>query len=155
MSEQGSAPAVEVRLVEKVDSAVLAAVHHLLPQLSGCALPSGEEVEAMVGQGAARLYIAWIGSRAVGMLTLVIFAIPTGRRAWIEDVVVDGAERGKGIGEALTRAALDAARAEGVRTVDLTSRPTREAANRLYQKVGFKTRETNLYRFDFGGPAGP
>ena len=56
--------------------------------------------------------------------------------------------RGRGIGEALTRAALERARQEGARTVDLTSRPTREAANRLYQRVGFKLRQTNLYRYD-------
>jgi ribosomal protein S18 acetylase RimI-like enzyme len=69
-------------------------------------------------------------------------------RAWIEDVVVDTEERGKGIGEALTLAALDRARVEGAKPVDLTSRPSREAANRLYQRVGFQSRQTNLYRFD-------
>jgi ribosomal protein S18 acetylase RimI-like enzyme len=69
-------------------------------------------------------------------------------RAWIEDVVVDDAARGQGMGEALTLAAIERARQEGAKTVDLTSRPSREAANRLYQRVGFKPRQTNLYRFD-------
>jgi ribosomal protein S18 acetylase RimI-like enzyme len=77
----------------------------------------------------------------------VVFPIPTGIRAWIEDVVVDEAARGRGVGEALNRHALDRARAEGAKTIDLTSRPTREAANRLYLRLGFVPRETNIYRF--------
>ena len=82
----------------------------------------------------------------VGALTLVLFRIPTGLRAWIEDVIVDEAARGRGIGEALNQAAIERARAAGARTVDLTSRPSREAANRLYQRLGFVERETNVYR---------
>ena len=93
------------------------------------------------------LYVARHEGRIVGTLTLAIFAIPTGRRAWIEDVVVDEAARGLGVGEQLTMAAVDEARRRGVRSVDLTSRPTREAANALYQKLGFGLRETNVYRF--------
>jgi len=86
----------------------------------------------------------------VGMLTLVVFRIPTGVRAWIEDVVVDSSAGRRGAGEALTRAALELAGERGAHTVDLTSRPSREAANRLYQKVGFESRETNVYRFRLG-----
>ena len=86
--------------------------------------------------------------RSVGTLTLVVFRIPTGVRAWIEDVVVDDAARGHGVGEALNQFALDLARGKGAKTVDLTSRPSREAANRLYQRIGFQPRETNVYRFD-------
>ncbi|MCS5685302.1 MAG: GNAT family N-acetyltransferase, partial [Acidimicrobiales bacterium] len=74
------------------------------------------------------------------------FRIPTGLRAWIEDVVVDEAARGRGIGDALNRAAIERARAAGARTVDLTSRPSREAANRLYRRLGFVERGTNMYR---------
>ncbi len=83
----------------------------------------------------------------VGSLTLAMFRIPTGLRAWIEDVIVDGSQRGKGIGEALTREALAAAQGAGATTVDLTSRPSREAANRLYQRIGFERRNTNVYRY--------
>ena len=83
----------------------------------------------------------------VGSLTLVVFHIPTGIRAWIEDVVVDSDARGKGVGEVLNKFALDEAKRQGATTVDLTSRPSREAANRLYQRIGFKARETNVYRF--------
>jgi ribosomal protein S18 acetylase RimI-like enzyme len=82
------------------------------------------------------------------MLTLAVFRIPTGLRAWIEDVVVDEAARGRGVGAALTRAAIAVAGDRGARTVDLTSRPSREAANRLYQRLGFVERETNVYRFE-------
>jgi ribosomal protein S18 acetylase RimI-like enzyme len=82
----------------------------------------------------------------VGMLTLVAFEIPTGLRALIEDVVVDDAVRGSGAGSALVAAALAYASSLGARTVDLTSRPHREAANRLYLRMGFETRATNVYR---------
>jgi ribosomal protein S18 acetylase RimI-like enzyme len=84
----------------------------------------------------------------VGSLTLASFRIPTGLRAWIEDVVVDQGARGAGVGEALLRHALALATGAGARSVDLTSRPSREAANRLYRRVGFKPRETNVWRYD-------
>ncbi len=83
----------------------------------------------------------------VGMLTLAIFRIPSGIRAWIEDVVVDTEMRGNGIGAALVRQAIEIAQRSGARTIDLTSRPGREAANRLYQRLGFKQRSTNVYRY--------
>ena len=82
------------------------------------------------------------------MATLATFRIPTGLRAWIEDVVVDEAGRGQGVGEALTNAMVERARELGCRTVDLTSRPSREAANRLYQRAGFVARDTNVYRLE-------
>ena len=81
------------------------------------------------------------------MLTLATFTIPTGLRAWVEDVVVDGEARGQGAGQALVEAAVEHAGKLGARTVDLTSRPSREAANRLYRRAGFKLRETNVYRY--------
>ena len=84
----------------------------------------------------------------VGSLTLVLFRIPTGMRAWIEDVVVDGEARGLGVGEALNRHAVELAAERGARSVDLTSRPSRDAANRLYRRLGFLPRETNVYRFE-------
>lgn len=148
------------------------AVHHLLPQLSGSArLPSGLEIDEIVASRATTLLLASDdgsgtekpgpqGRRAyeaddgaepgrpiVGMLTLVTFRLPTGVRAWIEDVVVDSGSRGRGVGEALTQAALEIAADRGAQTVDLTSRPSREAANRLYHRMGFEPRETNVYRF--------
>jgi ribosomal protein S18 acetylase RimI-like enzyme len=87
------------------------------------------------------------GNRIIGTLTLVMFRIPTAMRAWIEDVVVDDVARGRGVGEALTRAAVDLARRRGAKTVDLTSRRSRQAAHRLYEKAGFHVRDTSVYRF--------
>ena len=84
----------------------------------------------------------------VGTSTLAVFRIPTALRAWIEDVVVDAEARGQGVGEALTRAMVERARERGCRTVDLTSRPHREDANRLYRRMGFHQRDTNVYRLD-------
>ena len=124
-------------------------------------MPSGAEVAEIVDSPATVLLVArddapthvtygapqGPGGPIVGMLTLAIFRIPTGTRAWVEDIVVDNACRGRGIGEALTQAAVALAGTRGAVTVDLTSRPSREAANRLYQKVGFELRETNVYRF--------
>ena len=86
------------------------------------------------------------GDRIVGMLTLAVFLIPTGVRAWIEDVVVDEAARGSGVAADLVEAALARSAALGARTVDLTSRPDRAAANRLYLRLGFEVRQTNVYR---------
>ncbi len=123
----------------------------LVPQLSSSnPPPDDDQLRAIIASPASVLLVArdGDGGRILGSLTLVVFPIPTGVRAWIEDVVVDEAARGRGVGEALNRAALDRARAEGARTVDLTSRPTREAANRLYQRLGFVQRDTNIYRYE-------
>jgi ribosomal protein S18 acetylase RimI-like enzyme len=97
------------------------------------------------------MFVAHHEGIIVGSLTLAVFTIPTGSRAWIEDVVVDESARGLGAGEALTMAALDAAKAKGATSVDLTSRPSREAANHLYLRLGFVARETNVYRFSLEG----
>jgi ribosomal protein S18 acetylase RimI-like enzyme len=111
--------------------------------------PSAAEVEEIVRSPASHLLLARDADGAiVGTLTLAVFRIPTGLRAWIEDVVVDEAARGQGVGAALTNAAIRLANQRGARTVDLTSRPSREGANRLYQRLGFLERETNVYRFE-------
>ena len=130
----------------------------LVPQLSSSSPPpSAEQLAEIVASPSTVLLVARLGGEGeeqgrggaiVGTLTLVLFRIPTALRAWIEDVVVDESVRGRGVGEALNRAALDRAAAAGARTVDLTSRPSRAAANRLYQRLGFVERETNVYRFE-------
>jgi len=130
---------------------LVAAFAALIPQLSSSnPPPTASEVAAMVDADASVVLVARDGADGpiVGSLTLALFRIPTGVRAWIEDVVVDESVRGRGVGEALTMMALDRARTAGARTVDLTSRPSREAANRLYRRVGFVERSTNVYRFD-------
>jgi ribosomal protein S18 acetylase RimI-like enzyme len=139
---------VEIEAVTQATSDLVESLNRLLPQLSSSAEPlTLNDVAWMVSSDVVTLYVARHEGRIVGTLTLAVFAIPTGRRAWIEDVVVDESARGLGVGEQLTMAAVDEARRRGVRSVDLTSRPTREAANALYQKLGFEHRETNVYRF--------
>ena len=141
---------VSVSEARSVDDELVDAFARLTPQLSRSnPAPTREQLEEVVRSEASRLLIARDDSGAiVGSLTLVLFRIPTGFRAWIEDVVVDEAARGQGIGEALNREALRVAKDAGAVTVDLTSRPSREAANRLYQRIGFKARDTNVYRYD-------
>lgn len=139
---------VAVEEVREVSDEIVDAWQRLLPQLSRSAPPVTREVlEEIVQSPATVLFAARVDGSIVGSLTLALFRIPTGMRAWIEDVVVDEAARGAGVGEQLTRAAIARAEHEGCRTVDLTSRPSREAANRLYQRVGFEMRETNVYRY--------
>ena len=104
------------------------------------------ELEAIIDGPTSVVLVARVDDHVVGMLTLVTFAIPSGLRAWIEDVVVDDQRRGTGVGKALTLAAINHARTMGARSVDLTSRPSREVANRLYVKLGFQRRDTNVYR---------
>lgn len=141
--------AVSVEVAEQVTPTLVDAFARLVPQLSRSSSPPGaEELEALLAAPGTSVLVAYDGDAVVGTLTLVAFRIPTGVRAWIEDVVVDEAARGKGVGEALTRRALELAGEVGAATVDLTSRPSREAANRLYQRLGFERRDTNVYRFD-------
>lgn len=133
------------------DGEIVAAVQGLVPQLSNsAAVPSLEQVAELCSAEATTLLLARLDGAIVGMLVLVLFRLPTGMRAWIEDVVVDGSVRGEGVGEALTREALERAAAAGAVTVDLTSRPSRAAAIRLYERMGFERRETGVYRWRGG-----
>ena len=114
---------------------------------SGSVRPiSLERLGELADSGATRIYLAKEGSVVLGMLSLVVFSIPTGTKAWVEDVVVDGQARGKGVGKSLVRHALEEASRLKAKAVDLTSRPSREAANLLYQSLGFEVRQTNVYR---------
>lgn len=143
---------IAVEEVTEVTSEVVAALGRLVPQLSSSAPPLTEtQVAEIVASPATTLLVARDdGGHIVGSLTLALFRIPTGVRGWIEDVIVDEEARGAGVGEALSRAALERAGAAGARSVDLTSRPSREAANRLYRRLGFEPRDTNVWRFESG-----
>jgi ribosomal protein S18 acetylase RimI-like enzyme len=145
---------IEITESTEVTPELVEAFERLTPQLSRSNPPptSGELAE-IASSEATILLVARDPERQgadaiVGSLTLALFRIPTGLRAWIEDVVVDDSVRGQGVGEALNRCALEMARLRGARTVDLTSRPSRDAANRLYRRLGFEPRETNVYRYD-------
>jgi ribosomal protein S18 acetylase RimI-like enzyme len=142
---------IEVVAASGVDEELIAAFNRLVPQLSRSAVvPPPELIREIVEAQASTVLIARDARdnrRIVGLLTLVVFRIPTGVRAWIEDVVVDEAVRGRGVGEALSQEAVRRAVGLGARTVELTSRPAREAANRLYQRLGFVRRDSNVYRY--------
>lgn len=142
--------AVTIAIAEPADAEALTeALQGLVPQLSRSnPPPSLDAVRTMLAHQAITQFVARGDTGAiVGVATLAVFPIPTGHRAWVEDVIVDEAVNGQGIGRLLTEAMLDRARELGCVTVDLTSRPSREAANHLYRKVGFEPRETNVYRF--------
>jgi GNAT superfamily N-acetyltransferase len=141
---------VKVEIATTLTPAIVDAMARLTPQLSGSKPPpTTAELSDVVASPATDLFIALADDGTiVGTATLVTFRIPTGVRGWIEDVVTDAAARGQGVGTALTEAMLDRAREVGCLTVDLTSRPKREDANRLYQKLGFVARDTNVYRYD-------
>lgn len=152
---------MSVELIEQSSPELVAAMERLIPQLSRSAKPlTAEQTQALVDQDSVYLFvfrtdkpvIAADGNEVeagtiLGMLSLATFAIPTGVRAWVEDVVVDAGTRSMGAGQQLVEAAVAHAQKIGARTVDLTSRPSREAANRLYRRCGFELRETNVYRY--------
>ena len=143
------ASTVPVEIAAQASEELLAACHRLIPQLSSSAAPiTVNELAEIVNGESTMMFVARVDNQIVGLLTLAVFRIPTAVRAWIEDVVVDSSARGHGVGEALNLAAIAEAKRRGAKTVDLTSRPSREAANRLYQRIGFVARDTNVYRFD-------
>jgi ribosomal protein S18 acetylase RimI-like enzyme len=139
---------VKVEVITEVTDELVTAFGRLVPQLSRSAPPPDRDgLAAMIRHDAITLLVAWLDGEVVGTLTLVMFPIPTGLRAWIEDVVVDGNARRAGTGQALSEAAVRIAQEAGARTVDLTSRPSREAAGRLYERIGFVQRDSRVYRY--------
>jgi ribosomal protein S18 acetylase RimI-like enzyme len=141
---------IEIAPATAVDDDVADAFARLIPQLTGAAAaPSRAALAEVIGAPGTTVLLARdrVAGRIVGTLTLVVFRVPTGPRAVIEDVVVDEAGRGRGVGERLTREAIRRAREQGATSIELTSRPSREAANRLYQRIGFTRRETNVYHY--------
>lgn len=141
-------PIVQIHHAERVDDELVEAFQRLIPQLSSSSPPpSPHDLEEIVSSPATVLFVARVDGRILGSLTLAFYRIPTGLKAWIEDVVVDEAARGRGVASELSRAALAEAKARGAKDVSLTSRPSREAANRLYLHLGFERRDTNVYRY--------
>ena len=140
---------VTIEIVDEATHEVVQAFADLIPQLSQSSPPpDADQVARLLADPGSVVFVARLDGAIVGTLTLVLYRIPTGLKAWIEDVVVDGSARGHGVGDALNQAALSEARARDVKAVSLTSRPSREAANRLYRRIGFTQRETNVYRYD-------
>jgi ribosomal protein S18 acetylase RimI-like enzyme len=138
------------RVLEATDE-VVDALGRLIPQLGGGRRPpSSAEVEAVVASAGSLLLLARDAAGVVGTLTLNVHTTPGGRRAWINDVVVDTEVRGRGAGRALVGEAVRLAREAGAFRVSLTSHPGRAAAHRLYEAAGFKLVETRVYRIELG-----
>lgn len=143
---------MDINRITQANENITRAFSKLVPQLTGrkeC--PSLEELERVIRSENTHLFVATEGDEVMGTLTLVFYQIPSGLKAWIEDVIVNESFRGKGVATALLCHALHIARDKGARKVDLTSAPSRGAANRLYQKLGFEQRETNVYRLYLSG----
>jgi len=139
---------VAIEQLTDVTDDVVDAFAMLLPQLSASAKPlDAAAIRAVVASPAVTVLLARSDDTIIGALSLVIFRIPTGVRAWIEDVVVDAAAGRKGVGTALVREAVDRASQAGARSVDLTTRPERVAAGNLYERAGFTQRDTRVYRY--------
>jgi ribosomal protein S18 acetylase RimI-like enzyme len=145
---------VDVEILNEVTSEVVAAFGRLLPQLSSSAAQLDQAaLAALVATPASTVLVARLDQQIVGTLTLAMFPIPTGRRAWIEDVVVDEAARGQRVATKLIDEAIRLAKEYGAKTVDLTSRPSRVAAGELYERLGFVQRETRMYRYQLSEPS--
>ena len=137
---------LEVRQVTEVTDSLLEAFGRLMPQLSSaCLVPQRAALERIAASPCTALFFAEAGGRIAGVLTAAAYEVPSGRKVWIEDVVVDAAARGRGIGRSLVGAAVAWARSEGADRVMLTSNPSRGAARRLYAKMGFKEAETTVF----------
>ncbi len=151
MKSMSASMNIEIEEIQTVTEEVIDAMNRLIPQLSSSyASPSIQNLEQIVSSPCTSLLVARDinqNNKIVGSLTLVLYRIPTGIRAWIEDLVVDQDVRKKGIGEALNRFAIDYASKRDAHSINLTSRPNRKAANRLYRGLGFKQLETNVYRY--------
>ena len=146
---------IKLSVAREATDELVAAFRRLLPQLSSSAAPlERASLAATLGSSSNTVIVARDAGEIVGTLTLVLYQVPTGLRARIEDVVVDSRARGRGVGEALTREALRVAAARNARSVDLTSNPSRVAANQLYQRIGFELRETNAYRYRISSGSG-
>lgn len=129
--------------------------HHAeeLSELMNQLVPEGvvltkKDLEQIVRSDSSLLFVAKDGDAIIGSFTLVVYRIPTGSKAIVEDVVVDQSRRRQHIGENMIRYAINYAKEHGIVKIDLTSRPEKAAANRLYQKLGFVKRQTNVYRYD-------
>jgi ribosomal protein S18 acetylase RimI-like enzyme len=138
---------IHLKQAHEASEELLCAMQRLMVQLTAVPPPDIAELDQMLSSGATSLFLArQADNNIIGMAALAVFRVPSGLKAWIEDVVVDESQRGKGIGQALTEACIEHARELSVSSIHLTSHPKRIAANKLYQKLGFQRHETNLYQ---------
>lgn len=140
---------IDIVRLEVVTDDIVEAFGKLIPQLvNDRPAPTKEQLESVVSSDNSLVFIARQAGRIIGTFSMVVYRIPTGIKASVEDVVADSSVRGKGVGEAMLRYAAKYAANMGVSKLDLTSKPSRIAANSLYRKIGFELRETNVYRLE-------
>lgn len=138
---------MHIKLLTDINQKTVEAFTKLITQLDDHAVPpTKEDLEKLTTSETSFLFVAVENGEILGTLTIGTYIIPTGTKVWIEDVVVDNTARGKGIGKQLLQHAIEFSKKRGWKKIDLTSRPTRIAANKLYRKLGFELRETNMYR---------
>ncbi len=144
---------VSITRVETVTPELLAAFERLIPQLTKAPIPTPAELQNLIDSPGVLILARapGIDGEIVGAGTLGVFRTPSGLHAHVEDIIVDESMRGRGIGEALVNHLLEIARQMGLKGVSLTCNPRRVAANALYQKIGFKKWETNVYWYDLDG----
>lgn len=142
-------PSMKIREINRFSNRIFSAVAELLPQLApGSEQPDKDRFKKILKSEGTHFFIAEDNKKIVGVLTVVTYDLLSGTKVWIEDVVVDESQRGKGYGESLVLFAIDFTRSIGAESIDLTSKPSRTAANQLYLKLGFKIRQTNVYRYE-------
>jgi ribosomal protein S18 acetylase RimI-like enzyme len=136
---------VKIERVTEASDELVATIHALLPQLTEARTPPTlEQLQDVVGN--QTLLLARNDEGAVlGTLTFVLYRVSSGVKGRIEDVIVDESARGQGVGEALVREGMRLANEAGVLMLELTSMPYRQAANRLYRRLGFVRKPTNVY----------
>lgn len=140
---------IEIKILKEVDEKAVTKIHKLIFQLANEEItPNLEDFQNFLNLPNTYFFVAIAENEIVGIGTFVYYVIPTGKKGWIEDIVVDENQRGKGIAEKLIRKMLETAKTIGMTQVNLTSSYSRISANKLYQKIGFYTRETNVYRID-------
>ena len=139
---------IEIERVKKSSQEIIDALNNLLPQLGADSVMNESLLTQIVSQENVYLFVARKDGEIVGTLSLTMYPIPTGLKAWIEDVIVDENCRGFGIARKLVDRAIHRAKERNVVSLSLSSRPERVAANKLYQSMNFKIRDTNLYRYD-------
>ncbi|QNE34049.1 GNAT family N-acetyltransferase [Leifsonia shinshuensis] len=138
---------IEIDIPTALSDTDLDALGRLLPQLSRSSTFDAERILAMLDHPGADLLVARVDGEVAGMATLASFPLATGWRGHVDDVVVDDAHRGQGVARRLLEAIIELAETRGLRTLDLTSRPSRTAAIALYESVGFVRRESTLMRY--------
>lgn len=138
---------VAIERIDAVTGEVATALGALIPQLSGSATVDVEFLRRVVASEATSVFAARLDGRIVGLASLVVYPLPTGLRGHVDDVVVDGAARGHSCARALLLRVIAESETRGVRSLELTSRPSRRAAIALYESVGFVRRETGVYRY--------